>query len=198
LPASAELLSLAYENRLEWKILKLQKKMAGGKIKLARAGHLPNFILYGTASKDITNYSAAAIKYDVNSWNIFGTLSWKAFDGFNAQNQIKEAQANLAGIHVFEKQTKNRIAAEVKEAELHFNSAKQRIKGANEEVGFADENLEQALAEYRSGVKSNIEYLEARRLLNNALAHLLSAETDLELAKAKINLTVGKVVFNIF
>jgi outer membrane protein TolC len=198
LPTSAELLNLAYENRSEWMILGLQEKVGEGKVKLARAGHLPNFVLYGTASKNITNYSSASIKYDVNSWNVFGMLSWTAFDGLNTQNQIKEAQANLAEVQVFEKQTKNRIAAEVKEAELHFNSAKQRIKSANEEVKFADENLEQALEEYRRGVKSNIEYLEARRLLNNALAHLLSAETDLELAKARTNLAVGKPVFSIY
>lgn len=195
---SKNLLDLAFEHRPKLRILGLRKKMSQGKINLARAEYLPSFRLMGSLSKDITNYSAASINYDVSSWNVGGVFSWTAFDGFKTQNQVKAARAAFAEIEVYENQTRNRIAAELKVAQLYFNAAKLRIRSAKEEVKFAEENLKHALEEYRSGVKRNIEYLEARRLLNGARADLLSAEADFELAKAKINLTVGKVVFNIF
>lgn len=198
LPNYKELLALAFGHRAEWRALSLQKRIGEKEISLAKSGYFPNLVLSGSTSKNITDYPDNNLKREVDSWNVYGMLSWTVFDGLNTPNQIKQAQAGLAEVEIREKQVANRIRADVKAAQLSFKAADLSIQGAQEEVEYAEENLKHAQEKYRKGVSGNIDLLDAQSALTKAKTDLLQAKFDFELAKAKINMAVGKEVFALF
>lgn len=198
LPSYKELLALAFEHRAERRVMSLQKRIGEKEISLAKSGYFPNLVLSGSTAKNITDYPDNSIRRDVDSWNVYGMLSWTVFDGLYTPNQIKVAQAGLAEVEVREKQVMNRITADVKASHLTFKAAELSIQAAQEEVEYAEENLKHAQEKYRKGVSGNIDLLEAQTSLSKAKTDLLFAESDLELAKARVNLAVGDEVFALY
>jgi outer membrane protein TolC len=203
LPGSEEVWSLALDNRPEWGILSFKKSIRERKVGLAKADYFPSLALRGSYAKtnldpDTPPEQATSGILRSESWYLFGTCSWKIFDSFLTRNKVREAEASLEEIKAREKQIKSRILSEIKEARLYFNAAKSKMPVAKEQVELAEENLRLALESYRSGVVGNLEYLEARKLLNETKVDLLQAETDFELAKAQVNLATGKDIFRIF
>jgi len=205
-PSSQDLLSLAFEHRPEWKVLNFQKIIGERKIVLAQSEFAPDLILSGSISKSYLDYpeTEAMAEEDATgvadsfAWNIYGMLSWTIFDGLRTPNQIRGAQAELAEIKKYEREIENRIAAEIRQARLNLDAANLLIQVAQKEVEYAEENLALAQERYRKGVGGNVEFLEAQAALSKAKTDQLQAKADYELAKAKINLAVGKEVFALF
>lgn len=194
LPMSAEvLLAQTYKQRPEWKIFGLQKKIREKEINLARAEFFPNVWVNGITYKYKVDY--ADWSYRLESWAVFGWVSWNIFDGLKTPYHIREAQAGQAATKFSGVDLEKRIQSEVEEARLSFESEKRRIQIAQEEVDLAEERLTLAREEYRKGVRNNIELLEAQHSLSRARSDLLQARSDYEIAKAKLNFATGAEIF---
>jgi outer membrane protein TolC len=192
LPNYQELIALAWAERPEGKIIKLQKKMAESEINLAKSSYFPSLALNGNAGQSITNYPGAGTKQEVSNWNIYGVLAWELFDGLETQNKVKAAQAKQAQVDITEKQWANRIATEVKSARAYFQAAAATVAAAHDAVNFAQENLRLALEGYKKGVRDNLEFLEAQNTLDRANLDWLTARVNYVTAQARLNLAVGK------
>ena len=193
LASSESLLAITLKKRPEWKIVEWQKKIREKEIDLARADFLPSVWLNGNTYKYKVDYADWSWRFE--TWVVYGLVSWNIFDGLKTPYRIREAQSGLAAAKFNEVELGNLIRSEIEEAQLRFDSEKQRIKLAEQEINLAQEHLTLAREEYRKGIKNNLELLEAQHTLSRAQADLLQAHSDYELAKAKINLVTGAEIF---
>jgi outer membrane protein TolC len=193
IPEYKELLKLAFDNRPDWKQYSLAQQVGEENLKLARSAYLPSFLLTGQTGKRITEYSA--YNADANSWTVSGVASWTLFDGLTTQNRVKEAAANLESQRATEKQVRDGIALEVRDAYLTLKGAQETIGSARKAVDSAEENYKVSEVRYQSGVGTNLEVLDAQVARTQSKINHLQTLFDLEIAKAKINKVVAKEVF---
>jgi outer membrane protein TolC len=193
LASSESLIAITFKKRPEWKIVEWQEKIREKEIDLARADFLPSVWLNGNTYKYKVDYADWSWRFE--TWVVYGLVSWNIFDGLKTPYRIREAQSGLAAAKFNEVELENLIRSEIEEAQLRFDSEKQRIKLAEQEINLAQEHLTLAREEYRKGIKNNLELLEAQHTLSRAQADLLQAHSDYELAKAKINLVTGAEIF---
>jgi outer membrane protein TolC len=184
---------LAFDNRPDWKQYSLAQQVGEENLKLARSAYLPSFLLTGQTGKRITEYSA--YNADANSWTVSGVASWTLFDGLTTQNRVKEAAANLESQRATEKQVRDGIALEVRDAYLTLKGAQETIGSARKAVDSAEENYKVSEVRYQSGVGTNLEVLDAQVARTQSKINHLQTLFDLEIAKAKINKVVAKEVF---
>ncbi|MBI5078603.1 TolC family protein, partial [Candidatus Saganbacteria bacterium] len=187
-----ELLSVAFENRPEWKQYLLNEQMAEENLRVAQTAYLPTVMLTGLTGNHVTEYPA--YRSDVNSWAVTGSASWTLFDGLGIQKRIREAAANLSAQKAAEKQIRGGIELEVREAYLSLKSVKETIESVRKARESAEENYKVSNLRYRSGVGTNIEVIDAQVALTQAEINYNQALFDLEIAKAKIVKVAGKEV----
>ena len=192
LPEYKDLLKMSYNYRPDWKQYILTKQIAEENVRIAQTGYLPTVMLSGKTGNQIIEYPA--YRSDVNSWSITGIASWTFFDGLQTQNRIREAAANLDAQKANEEQVKNGIALEVRDAYLTLKSAVETIGSAKKAVESAEENHKVSSLRFSSGVGTNLEVLDAQVSLTQARVNYLQSLFDVEIAKAKLNKVIGKVI----
>ena len=191
-----ECLVMAFENKPEWKIFKMNKQMNANLKDVAYSGYLPSLALVGTASNNRTDYQENDfLNTEINTNTIVASAQWNLFDGFAREGRIKEANANLAALEASEDSIKNGIVLEVKDACLNLESAVKMIRSAKKAVDLARENYRISRERYITGAGSNLEMIDAQTAYTQASTNLYQAQFDYQKAKAKVNQAVGANVY---
>jgi len=118
--------------------------------------------------------------------------SWSLFDGLQTVNQIKGANAELNAARAQKQIVSDGIALEVNSAYLTLLSAYDRISAARDAAELADRTLKSAEISYQANILSEQNYLDAHTANQAAQLALISAWSDFEVAKARLNKVVGK------
>ncbi len=192
IPEYKDLLSLAFENRPDWRQYLLNKGISEEDLNSARTAYLPSVLLTASTGNRITEYPN--YKSDVNSWSVVGLASWTLFDGLGIQNRVREAAANLNAQKATEELIRKSIALEVRDAYLSLKNALGTIGSAKKAVESAEEGYKVFNQRYNSGIGTNLEVLDAQVSLTQAKINQLQALFDLEIAKARINKVIGKEI----
>jgi len=188
--------ALAFDNKPEWKIFRMNKQINSNMQSVAYSGYLPSLALVGTLSGNKTQYVENDIyDSDINSRTIVASAQWDLFDGFAREGRIKEANANLAALEANEESIRNGIVLEVKDACLNLESAVKMIKTARKAVALAQENYRISRERYRTGAGSNLEMIDAQTAYAEASTNLFQAQFDYQIAKARVNQVVGLDVY---
>jgi outer membrane protein TolC len=116
------------------------------------------------------------------------------FDGLARENKVREAASSLAAQKANEDQIRNDISLQVRDAFLNLRTALQTVGQTKKAVDSATEGYKVTSSRYLSGVGTNVEVLDSQVDLAQAKANYVKSIFDVELAKAKINQVVGKVV----
>ncbi len=191
-PKLADLIDITFNDRPDWRIFKKASDIAEQNVMVQRSGYLPTVVVSGQTGDHFTGYPAYST--DTNSWSITGAASITLFDGLILQNRIREAESNLDAQKASEDSVRNGLILEVRDAFLNFTTAIETISSAKKAVDLAEENEKVSDLRYKSGVATNIEVLDAQVALTQARSDYSQALFDLEIAKAKINKSVGKEV----
>jgi outer membrane protein TolC len=192
IPDYDSLLSTAYADRPDWKIYLLETGISEDQVKLSQSEYLPSVTLAANTGSQLTKYPS--FQSDVNSWKVTGAASWKLFDSLGRENRVKEAMENLAAQQFSVEQVKNNIALEVHGAYLNLKSALEIVIATQQEIDSATEGVKVATTRYNAGMGTNVDVLDAQVDLTQALTDHLQALFNVEVAKAKINKSVGKIV----
>jgi outer membrane protein TolC len=190
LPQYDTLLHIAFDNRPDWKMYLLLTGISEDQVKLSRTDYLPSFVLNANAGNQISRFPT--FQSDVNSWKIAGVGTWKLFDSFGRENRVSEAAENLAAQQANIEQVKNMIELEVHDAYLMLKSSLDVVVATQQAVESAQESYKVADSRYNAGLGTNIEVIDAQVDLTQAWTDHLNALFDVEIAKAKINKSVGK------
>jgi len=187
---------MAFENKPDWKIFKLNMSINSKSKDIAWSGYLPSFAIIGSATSNRIDYPKAdEMDQDIYSTAVVASGQWALFDGLAREGRIKEANANLAALEANEESIRNGIILEVKDACLNLESAVKMIRSARKAVDLARENYRISRERYRTGAGSNLEMIDAQTAYSEASTNLYQVQFDYQVAKAKVNQSVGANVY---
>jgi outer membrane protein TolC len=194
--SNKQCLSLAFDNKPEWRIFRLNKEINAKTKDIAYSGYFPSLALIGTSSTNRTDFPESnVLDTDIYTNTIVASAQWTIFDGLAREGRIKEANANLAAFEASEESIKNGIVMEVKDACLNMESSVKMIKSARKAVDLASENYRISRERYRTGAGSNLEMIDAQTAYAEASTNLYQVQFDYQIAKAKVNQVVGVDVY---
>jgi len=193
-----EMLSdVKHENRMEFTLLDVQKKLQGYSIKRYQAEYYPSIGLY-------LNGTVQALRPE---FDFFDTkkrwfpiaeaglrIQWTIFNGLRTQNMVQIEKLKLL-------QVENKISQMHKAVDFEFDNARTRLITAlqsaevqQNNLKLAEEVLKVTKIKFEEGVGSNIELINAQTSVNeaqngyiNALYDAYSARVDLLKASGKLH-----------
>lgn len=184
-------LKTALENRPEIALLNYQKDIANRSVKLARANNLPSL--------------SAVVNYQLLSQELFDRKKWQdtysgmlvlsipLFDGFYTRGKVKEARAALQSVEIGEKQLKDGIELEVRQAYLELMEANEIIISSQENVKQAQKSVDIAEDQFAQGYVTSLDVMSSQLALTTAKTNYIQALHDQVVAMAKIDQAMGTI-----
>lgn len=191
-PSLDKLLETAYKQRPDWLSFKLLEQTADAGLNIAYSGYLPTIAVSGsygytnTAYKDFSGSNSNLL-----SWKAVVSGSWTLFDGLNTSNKVEEAYNELQAIRAEKQTLSDAVALDVTSNYYEFVSTFERVDSAMAAEDMARKMMRLAEMNFDQRVYTSTQLLDAQTAYHKAQLDLLSAQYDLELAKAKLDKAVG-------
>jgi len=184
-------LKTALENRPEIDLLRYQRDISDRSVKLARANSWPSL-------SAVVNYQLLSQKlFDHKRWQDTYSgllvLSVPLFDGFYTRGKVREARTALESVMIGEKQLKDGIELEVRQAYLELIEANQIIMSSQENVKQAQKNVDIAEDQFAQGYVTSLEVMSSELALTTAKTNYIQALHDQVVAIAKIDKAMGTI-----
>ena len=188
-----------HENRLEYQILQTNLELQNLDRKNISSGYLPT--LSGYANYGYTGQGADFGFYRTqnNGWIDYTTssiglrLNIPVFDGLQRNARIQQSRIRARQLEENINLTRQGISLEVSNAMTQYRNTLQRIEAEQQNVQLAQEVYEVTQLEFREGVGSSTDVVEAETSLRTAqntyittLLNLYTARLDLERAKGSL------------
>ncbi len=191
-----ELLSEAKSKRNELKAME-QRLNAGDKnIAAAKSGWLPSIFLVGDYyySKPNSRYLPAVDEFK-NTWDVGVQLNWSLWNWGYTSSQATIAEQNKLQTETSLSQLKDAVQIEVYQNYLTLKRAYERINTAKLGVEQAEENYRIIQEKYNTQVASSTDLIDAETSLLQAKTSYNNALVDYELAKVRLDKSVGKKIY---
>ena len=188
-----ELTSTAIEARPELKAMDQRIKMGESGIKMAQSNWYPQIALVGNYNYSRPNQRIFPTKDEFRgTWDVGLNLSLNVWDWFTTSHQTDQAEANLAQAIDSKQILKDGITLEVTQSYLSLDVAKQKIKIAQLSVEQATENNRITSEKFKTGMALSSDVIDAEVALLTAKTNYTNSIVDYELAKAKLEKSIGK------
>jgi len=155
-------------------------------IKIADSGRLPTVAV--SASDGL---GGSEFPGQNNNWSVGFSASWNLFDAGVTGAKVKQAKANEEKVRAADKQLRDGIELEVRQAYLSMKEAEARIETSQVAVSKAIEDLKASEAKYYAGAGTNIDVIDAQMALTQAKTNATQASYDYNVNKAKLEKAVG-------
>lgn len=155
--------------------------------KAALASYSPQLYLSGSYQ-----WSGDTFPPKDDSWSLALILSFNIFDGGETKGKVNEIKANIDKLVAAFEGLKKSIALQVESAYLSVKEAERRIKVAKSYVDKAFEDFKIAEEEYKAGVGTNLNVLDAQISWKEMRNNYIQALYDANVAIAKLILAVGR------
>lgn len=184
------------EGILDYQVLKKQKDLLELEREAKKAEYYPSVSLdanymYNTQSEKLNVYSSKALNYDVSSVSL--RLTIPIFDGFYKRSRIKQSDISLRQIESEMDRTKNSLFMASENAKNQVNSSLKTISNQNANRELAMEVYQNTQNNYKNGLASLTDLLNAESDLvsaqnsyNEALLNYKIAEIDYTRSQGKI------------
>ncbi len=181
-----DLINTAYKSRPELRELNQQMKAQRAAIRMARSDYFPTIALDGNYTYNGESAS------DLNGTSYIGlSLSVPLFSGFARPARSEQESWELRVLEKVGQSLQNQISLEVWEAYLAVKEAYERNMSNRIYYGNAVENLRIAEGEYREGVGSMPEVIDAETALVSAEENYVEALADFQISLAELKRAVG-------
>ena len=177
---------MAFQNRPELAQINERMNAQRANIRLARSDYYPTLSLFGGYGFDglaLSNMNA--------SGHIGLSLSFSVFNGFMRPARVKQEKLALAGLEARQEGLRRQIGLEVWNAYLQIKEAMERVESARVFYASALESRNIAEGEYREGVGSMLDVIDAQTAFVTAEQTLIEALADGNIARAVFNRAVG-------
>lgn len=185
-----DLITTALENRIELKNLNKLTDIAKYSKAIARRANLPTLVAGATYVR------TKPFGFGGNDWGTNITFNvgfeFPIFTGFKNLAQYKQATLQLTGARLAFENLEKGITFEVKQAFYNFQAAKQSIAAALENVAQAEKTYEIINTRYRSGLATNLEFMDIQLAAMQARTNYLSALKRYYTSRAEIQKAIGK------
>ncbi len=167
----------------------LQTKAGNGaaraSLRAARIGLYPRPVISAEYQKEIQG------GFTSSSGQMVGGIVFNLFDGGANRAAFKEAQASAANAAQQEQQIVKDIQAQVDEAYLNLNSAKERLAASQVGETAAQANYDAQKDRYNQGLATPLDMLNAEVQLITAQSNTVQARYDYYIAIAQMDYSVG-------
>lgn len=177
--------ALANRPELQQALATIDRDRAG--LELARIKTRPQFVSGASLNRGLGG------TLDNNQWQITAGITWNFWDRA-AKADVAAAGANVRAAQEDHAQLLKDVAAEVEQAHLALDSARERVAAAAASVAAARKNLDVANEKFRLGLAITIELVDAQIASSNAELQAVQARYDYFLAQAQLDKALGKDV----
>lgn len=185
-----------FSSRTEISLFNVREKVNEFNVKRYKSAYLPSVTLFGSLGSSAQRDKFSFFRFnDANPWfnqRFFGfEVNVPIWDSFGKKGQVQYAQLDLDRIKEEREKFFNSL-------DLQYETSKESLIKAKEQLDYADKNIELAekiyevtKIKYKEGVGSSMEMTNAERDLYQAQANRLMAIYNLLIAKADIDKALG-------
>jgi Outer membrane protein len=186
--------AVSYLNRIEYQLLRTQKKLQQYDLKYNQWSFLPDVSLFGNYNLNFFNNDFSKI-YNRSFPNSYAglLLSIPIFQGGKRLQLIRQSRLQLIEVDNTIRNLENIINTEYEQALATYKSHLYNYYSLRENVSLAQEVYDVIQLQYRSGIKSYLEVINAETDLRtaqinlyNALYQVLSSKIDVQQALGNI------------
>ena len=162
-------------------------KAAKGSLQAARSGNLPTVSVVGKENWYDDSFAGS----DNNNWSVTLQTSFNVFDSGVTSGQIKQAEAALLKAQETQRQTRDSVQLDVRNAYLSLREAEKRIDTSKVAVVKAEEDYKIAQVRYQAGVGTNIDVMDSQVALTTAKTNYVQALYDYNTYRAQLDKAMG-------
>lgn len=186
---AGELIDKALEQRSDYTRLVLQERAAGEGITVARAGFLPSLRLEGVYSWRDQDPQTTFFQKESASGTL--RLTYPIFEGFLRKAEYTQAKSQLREAELIRLGLKRDISVQVIEAANNVKAIEALQESFRRQVAFAEEDYTMVFEQFKFGVATTLDVIDADTTLVSAQTSLASATYDLEIAKLNLKFVTG-------
>lgn len=190
-----EIIQQVFERRGDYQALVHAAASQKQEITVARSGMLPTLSLSGSYRFGYTQNGLSSSSSD-NQWIGALTLDVPLYDGGTTSGNVRAAKANLKSAEHAVAEKEDSIRAELADNWLNLQNALETLSAGRTNVELARESLSYAESGYREGVNTQIDVLQARSELTDALQLLAQYLRDSREAQASLWKSMGTLIEN--
>jgi len=187
----------ALKNRPEVKSYQLRLEQAKSVVKQAKSEYYPNVSLVGSYERYGDTPGVAGSPYrDQENWHVMAVANWNFWEwgktGYRVdagKSREKQADAMLSALN-------DQIALEVKNSFLLLQEAQKQLPVSKKAIEQAEENFRINTERYKEQVGTATDVIDAQTLLTTALSNYQNHIGDLNIAKARLERTMGVIFKN--
>ncbi len=193
-PPAENLFNLALQKRGELRQLNIQTSIMQKLTTIEQHGlWWPTLALVGAYT---TTAQEPDFKFENYYWsnNLYAglALSFPLFDGFKASHRVQQVRADLKSLDIQKDQLERGINLEIIQAQNKFAEAQKNVAAQEEGVSLARKGFEIAEVQYRNGLATQVEVMDAQIALNEARVNELFARYDLISSQAELEKALGE------
>lgn len=186
------LIEKAYQSRRDYKRSVYDERMASEDITYARGAFLPSLKLEGLYShKEQTPQTTFFVE---NSTSASVILTYPIFEGWLRKAELSEARSKYRASELRRLSLKRDIEVEVRDAYNDVASSKAVIESYRRQVSFAEENYRMVFGQYRHGLATTVDVIDADTTLISAQRSYVNALYDHELALITLKYKTGMLL----
>lgn len=188
-----KLITDATQIRPEVKAADARVRASEAGITLAKSSWYPQVSLYGNYyySKPNQRIMPTQNKFD-GTWDAGVNLSVNVWDWMTTAHQTDQAEAQAAQAKDGLGMIKDGITLEVTQNYLNMKQAYKKVTLAELTVQQAEENMRVTSDKFKNGLATSADVIDAETALISAKTNLSASTVDCELAKAKLDKSIGK------
>ncbi len=187
------LIEIAFEKRPELKAAGYKIKSSEAAVTAAKSNWYPQINLFGNYYYSRPNQRIFPSKDEFNgTWDAGVSLSMNVWDWLTTSHQTEQAEAALAQTNDMMEIIKDNIILDVTQNYLNLNQSKQKIEIAQFAIQQAEENMRVTGEKFKSGLALTSDTIDAELALLMARTNYVNSITDYELAKSKLEKSIGQ------
>lgn len=187
------LLNRAFQNRPEIKSADYRIKASESGLTLAQSTWYPQIFLFSNLYYSRPNPRIVPGKDEFReTWDAGVSLSWDVWNWLSTSYQTQQAEASLIQSNEGMGILRDAITLEVTQNYLAVNQNKMKIEISEIGVKQAEENMRITGERFRQGLVTSSDVIDAEVALLQAKTSYTNSVVDYELAKAKLNKSIGE------
>ncbi|MDD5454393.1 MAG: TolC family protein [Candidatus Ratteibacteria bacterium] len=185
----ASAVSAAINSRPEVKEMESKIKVSQSGASIARSSFFPQVSLIG--NWDRVKGAELPIDEWKESWSAIVSVEMDIWDWGENFNEVRKANAQLEQAKSGFALLKNGVELEVRQSYFNLLSAKEKIKVRDEAAREADKNFKNTSLQFKEGLSTNADVLDAQVLLSQAKANYYQSLYEYNVAVAGIERAMG-------
>lgn len=192
----SEILTEALNNRQEVKSLAYKVEASKEGITAAQSSLFPSVYLTGNYyySNPNPRFLPARDEFNYN-WDVGVTLSWDIWNWGLTSSQVSQAEQTKIQLETSYEQLKENIQMEVHSNFLNLLKTEEKVKVNKIALEQATENYRITAEKYNLQLASSTDLIDAETLKLQAETNLKTAEVDYQIAKVRLEKSIGRKVY---